>query len=92
MIYDMGEINRAKDRVLMLAGADLTDEMDEALSNLYAIGERHGEAEAECRWLERTESLRELARRATVFVAGDDVDTSYEAFKDALDTWWALGD
>lgn len=86
----MGEVGRAKDRVLDCLPSDvvLTEQLDDALTMLYALGERHGGADAEHLWLERTTLLRHLARAATVFVSADDVDTAYKNFKDTLDQWW----
>lgn len=100
----MGEISRAKDQVLdylansgeglldRLAAGEGDEGLDDALSALYALGERHGEAEAELRWMARTAALRQLARRATAFVDGAGADETYERFKEALEAWWELGD
>ena len=88
----MGDLNRAQEQVLELIPlplrADLADDLDAALSNLYTLGVQHGEAEADSRWEERTQALRLLARRVTEFVASDDVEEAYDRMKAALDAWW----
>ena len=89
----MGEINRAKERIyLLLPKRVVSDELETALSDLYALGVEHGEAEAEYKWEQRTEALRELARTATVFAGTDDPDEAYDHFKAALDAWWRVAE
>ena len=87
----VGEISRAKDHVYDCLPDTVirTDQLEDALSALYALGSRHGEAEAECEWEQRTDALRRLARAATEFVSeGADPDTTYPRFKEALEAWW----